>query len=297
MRLSRKKGKQMKKLILSLLLLVSSNLLAKVNAVVSIIPQQTILEQIGGNKVEITLMVTPGNSPHTYEPKPAQMREIEKANLYFTIGVEFEKAWLDKFVAQNGKMKVISVAKGIEKLPMKEHSHEGHEHKAHDDHEHANTDPHVWTSPENVKIIATNIYEALLRVDKAHKEYYFKNLENFLAKVDALNEKIMLTLKDTPKGTKFMVFHPSWGYFAKQYDLEQIAIEVSGKEPKPKELMHIIEEAKEENIKALFTQPEFSDKSATIIAKELQVPVIKVSPLAKNWEEQLLKIAQSIANK
>jgi zinc transport system substrate-binding protein len=287
----------MKKLILSLLLLVSSNLLAKVNAVVSIIPQQTILEQIGGDKVEITLMVTPGNSPHTYEPKPAQMREIEKANLYFTIGVEFEEAWLDKFVAQNGKMKVISVAKGIEKLPMKEHSHEGHEHKAHDDHEHANTDPHVWTSPENVKIIATNIYEALLRVDKAHKEYYFKNLENFLAKVDALNEKIMLTLKDTPKGTKFMVFHPSWGYFAKQYDLEQIAIEVSGKEPKPKELMHIIEEAKEENIKALFTQPEFSDKSATIIAKELQVPVIKVSPLAKNWEEQLLKIAQSIANK
>lgn len=297
MRLSRKKGKQMKKLILSLLLLVSSNLLAKVNAVVSIIPQQTILEQIGGDKVEITLMVTPGNSPHTYEPKPAQMREIEKANLYFTIGVEFEEAWLDKFVAQNGKMKVISVAKGIEKLPMKEHSHEGHEHKAHDDHEHANTDPHVWTSPENVKIIATNIYEALLRVDKAHKEYYFKNLENFLAKVDALNEKIMLTLKDTPKGTKFMVFHPSWGYFAKQYNLEQIAIEVSGKEPKPKELMHIIEEAKEENIKALFTQPEFSDKSATIIAKELQVPVIKVSPLAKNWEEQLLKIAQSIANK
>ena len=297
MRLSRKKGKQMKKLILSLLLLVSSNLLAKVNAVVSIIPQQTILEQIGGDKVEITLMVTPGNSPHTYEPKPAQMREIEKANLYFTIGVEFEKAWLEKFVAQNGKMKVISVAKGIEKLPMKEHSHEGHEHKAHDDHEHANTDPHVWTSPENIKIIATNIYEALLRVDKAHKEYYFKNLENFLAKVDALNEKIMLTLKDTPKGTKFMVFHPSWGYFAKQYDLEQIAIEVSGKEPKPKELMHIIEEAKEENIKALFTQPEFSDKSATIIAKELQVPVIKVSPLAKNWEEQLLKIAQSIANK
>jgi zinc transport system substrate-binding protein len=287
----------MKKLILSLLLLVSSNLLAKVNAVVSIIPQQTILEQIGGDKVEITLMVTPGNSPHTYEPKPAQMREIEKANLYFTIGVEFEEAWLDKFVAQNGKMKVISVAKGIEKLPMKEHSHEGHEHKAHDDHEHANTDPHVWTSPENVKIIATNIYEALLRVDKAHKEYYFKNLENFLAKVDALNEKIMLTLKDTPKGTKFMVFHPSWGYFAKQYNLEQIAIEVSGKEPKPKELMHIIEEAKEENIKALFTQPEFSDKSATIIAKELQVPVIKVSPLAKNWEEQLLKIAQSIANK
>ena len=101
----------MKKLILSLLLLVSSNLLAKVNAVVSIIPQQTILEQIGGDKVEITLMVTPGNSPHTYEPKPAQMREIEKANLYFTIGVEFEEAWLDKFVAQNGKMKVISVAK------------------------------------------------------------------------------------------------------------------------------------------------------------------------------------------
>ena len=96
---------------------------------------------------------------------------------------------------------------------------------------------------------------------------------------------------------KFMVFHPSWGYFAKAYDLEQIAVEVEGKEPKPKELIHLLKEAKEEQVKAIFTQPEFSDAVANVIAKELQIPVVKISPLAPNWSENLINIANTIANK
>ena len=100
------------------------------------------------------------------------------------------------------------------------------------------------------------------------------------------------SLEDT---RRFMVFHPSWGYFAQAYNLEQIAVEVEGKEPKPKELIHLLKEAKEEKVKAIFTQPEFSDTVAKIIAKELQIPVVKVSPLAPNWSENLINIAKAIA--
>ena len=92
-----------------------------------------------------------------------------------------------------------------------------------------------------------------------------------------------------------MVLHPSWGYFAKAYGLRQIAVEIEGKEPKPKELIHLLKEAREAQVKAIFIQPEFSDNAAKIIAKELEIPVIKVTPLAADWSENLLMIAKAIA--
>ncbi len=94
-----------------------------------------------------------------------------------------------------------------------------------------------------------------------------------------------------------MVFHPSWGYFAKAYELKQLPVEIEGKSPKPKELIHLIKEAREEQISAIFTQPEFSDSIAKVIANELHIEVIKVSPLAPNWSENLINIAHAIAGK
>ena len=105
----------------------------------------------------------------------------------------------------------------------------------------------------------------------------------------------MHILSSLVDGQKFMVFHPSWGYFAKAYNLEQIAVEVEGKEPKPKELIHLLKKAKEKKVNAIFTQPEFSDATAKIIAKELNIPVVKVSPLAPNWSENLINITKAIA--
>ncbi|MCK5853580.1 MAG: zinc ABC transporter substrate-binding protein, partial [Sulfurovaceae bacterium] len=110
-----------------------------------------------------------------------------------------------------------------------------------------------------------------------------------------LDKEIREILKETPKNTKFMVFHPSWGYFAKRYSLEQLAIEVEGKSPKPREIVQILKEAKKEKIQAIFTQPEFSDKDAKIIANELKINVIKTSPLTKDWAGNLKKLAKAIA--
>jgi zinc transport system substrate-binding protein len=93
-----------------------------------------------------------------------------------------------------------------------------------------------------------------------------------------------------------MVFHPAWGYFSKQYNLIQIPIEIDGKSPKPKDLIKIIKEAKKQNIKAILTAPEFSIKAANQIAKQLNIQVKQISPLNPKWENNLLKLAHTIAN-
>ena len=290
----------MKKITL-IFLLSTTYIFSNINAVVSILPEQTFVKAIGGDKVNVSLMVEPGNSPHTYEPKPSQMVEIAKAHLYFAIDVEFEDVWLSKFKNLNPNMQIIDLADNISKIEIEaEHEEDTHEEETHDHHsahKHEGEDPHIWTAPANVKIIAQNIYNALKKEDPENSDYYKKNLDRFLTSIDETDQEITDILSPLKEGEKFMVFHPSWGYFAKAYNLKQIAVEVEGKEPKPKELIHLLEEAKEEKVKAIFTQPEFSDTVAKIIAKELQIPVVKVSPLAPNWSENLINIAKAIAGK
>ncbi len=288
----------MKKIVLALVLGISA-VTAKINCVTSILPEKIFVEAIGGDKVHTMVMVPPGNEPHTYEPKPSQMKEIAKAQLFLALGVPFENAWLPKLKNQNSKMEVINVGKGVEKIAMAEHHHEGEhkEEKHKKEHHHGGLDPHIWTSPKNIKIIAKNIYTALVAKDKVNSDYYKSNYEKFLAKIDATDKEIKKILGTLPKGTKFMVFHPAWGYFAKEYGLEQIAIEAGGKEPKPKQLMHLVDEAKEEKVTAIFTEPEFSQKAAKVIAKEAGVPVVAVSPLNPDWSQNLIGLAKAIAKK
>jgi len=284
----------MKKITL-LLLILSTYIFSNINAVVSIVPEQTFLRAIGGDKVNITLMVQAGDSPHTYEPKPSQMLSVAKADLYLAIDVEFEHVWLSKFQSLNSKMLIADIAEGVEKMAMAHEHHAEDTHTSDEGHHHEGEDPHIWTSPDNVKVIAKNIYKALVKVDKENEDYYHHNLDAFLTKIEQTDVKIKKTLSALKGSRTFMVFHPSWGYFAKAYELKQIAVEVEGKSPKPRELVMLLKEAKEEKVTAIFTQPEFSDSSAKIIAKELHIPVVKVSPLAPNWSDNLINIAKAIA--
>ena len=280
----------MKKITL-LYLLLTSYILSNINTIVSILPQQTFVKAIGGDKVNVSLMVLPGNSPHTYEPKPSQMIDIAKADLYFSIDVEFEDIWLPKFQNLNTKMRMVDLADGITKMNMAK-AHDDHDHN---EHAHEGQDPHIWTDPANVKIIANNIYAALVKQDPNNESYYKNNLDAFIVEIEKTNTQIKQILSALKESRTFMVFHPSWGYFAKAYDLEQITIETEGKSPKPRELVQLIKEAKAKKAKAIFTQSEFSDSAAKIIAKELHIPVVKVSPLAKEWSKNLLNIAKHMA--
>lgn len=256
-----------------------------VRVVVSILPQKTFVEKVGGSLVDISVMVPPGANPHSYEPKPAQMASISKAKIYFAIGIGFEDPWLDKFSASNPGMRIIHTEEGIQKIPMAAHLHEEGDENSHRE-ERGVLDPHVWLSPPNVKIIAENIRKGLTEIDPAHAATYSENSNAFLREIDQLHAELKAIFADK-KGVKFMVFHPAWGYFANAYGLIQVPVEIEGKEPKPAQLMHLVSQARKDGIKAIFVQPQFSTRSAETIAKSIGGEVAVADDLRPDWAENL----------
>ena len=259
---------------------------------VSILPQKSFVERIGGSLVNVSVMVLPGANPHNYEPKPGQMIALSKASIYFAIGIGFEDVWLKRFGSTNPGMKIVHTEQGIEKIPMLSHHHEEQEegHAAgndavHDEHE-GIADPHVWLSPPNVKIIAKNISDGLSQADPAHRADYEENLRKFEREIDDLDAELRKVFSHR-KGAKFMVFHPAWGYFAHAYGLEQIPVEIEGKEPKPAKLKALIEQAKRDGIRIVFVQPQFSTKSAEAIAKAIGGEVAVADDLHPDWANNL----------
>ncbi len=273
-----------------LLLCLPLWMMAKLQVAVSILPEKYFVEQVAGDLADVMVMVAPGASPATYEPKPSQMRALAKARLYLAIGVPFEKAWLPRFKAQNPKMRIVDITKGIEKRAMVAHHHADH---AHGEHLHERVDPHVWLSPPLVAKMVDNLVEALVQADTSHKALYRRNGALFKKRIEALDRRLALMLSPC-RGMAMMVFHPSWGYFAARYGLRQIPIEIEGKEPKARALARLIREAKEERVQALFIQPEFSRRSARVIAKAIGARLVVADPLASDWARNLLGIARTL---
>ena len=260
----------------------------KIGVAVSIIPLAEFVEKVGGDKVKVTVMIPPGASPHTYEPKPSQLKEVEKAALYVKVGtpIEFELAWMDKLLSFNQKMLLVDASKGI-KLIKKETI------KQTEKQLHQGIDPHIWLSPVNAEIIVENIYQGLIKIDPENKKYYKNNKDNYIKELKELNKEISeVTYKF--KGRKFMVFHPAWGYFAKDYNLLQIPIEIEGKEPSPKDLANLIKQAKKENIKVIFAAPEFNTETAKLISREINGKIILISSLEKNYISNIRKIVKAL---
>jgi zinc transport system substrate-binding protein len=253
---------------------------------VSIVPQKYFVEKIGGNLVDVSVMVDPGASPATYEPKPKQMAELSKTKVYFAIGVPFEKSWLKKIATTNPGMLVVRTEKGIEKLPMKaSHQEEDpYQHTEKDDK--GIKDPHVWTAPMQVMVLARNILKGLLEIDPTHGSVYEANYKKFLLELVDLDAEIRGMFAGK-KDVRFMVFHPAWRYFADAYGLEQVTIEIEGKKPKPAQLRQLIERAKEQGVKVIFVQPQFSTKSAEIIARAIDGQIVFADPLHPDWADNL----------
>jgi zinc transport system substrate-binding protein len=250
----------------------------KVKIFVSIVPQKYFVEKIGGELVDVSVMVLPGNSPATYEPKPKQMVSLSGTKVYYVIGVPFERIWLKKITAINPKMLLVHTETGIEKAHMNADKREGIK------------DPHIWLSPPLVMVQASNILSGLLKVDPGNSSIYKKNYKKFIMEMVDLDVELREIFLGK-EGASFMVFHPAWGYFARTYGLKMVPIESEGKEPKPAALHRLIKKAKEHDINVVFVQPEFSVKSAKIIAKEIGGQVAFASPLALNWKNNLKEVA------
>ena len=254
---------------------------------VSILPQKYFVEKIGGDLIDVAVMVDPGASPHTYEPKPQQMVALAKTNIYFAIGVPFEASWLEKIAATNPNMLIVHTEAGIKKIPMKAQ----HQQPELEEDHHSIKDPHVWLSPPLVMILAGNMLQAFVKVDPDHLSVYEKNHDNFIRELVVLDAEIRGAFKGKGKDVEFMVFHPAWGYFAQAYGLQQVPIELEGKQPKAAELQSLIQYAKERGIKVIFAQPQFSWQAAQAIARSLQGQIVFVDPLAADWDRNLRQVA------
>ena len=257
---------------------------------VSILPQKYFVQQIGKDRVEVQVMVQPGASPATYEPKPAQMTALSAARIYFSIGVPFENVWLEKIAAANPQMAIVPTDRGILKLSISEHHHGEQVHGTEGGHRPGLEDPHIWTSPPLVMTQARNILTALQDYDPINRDFYEANYKIFIKELIDLDIRLRQILAEK-KGASFLVFHPSWGYFAHTYGLKQVAIEFEGKDPKPAQLQALISQARKERIKVIFAQPQFSFKSAEIVARAIGGKVVPADPLAADWSSNLLNQA------
>lgn len=271
----------------------------KASLFVSIAPQEFFVRKIAGDRFDVSVMVAPGADAHTFEPKPRQMIALSEAKIYFAIGVEFEKTWLDRFQALNPDLKIVHTHHGIKKIPIKAFQHQEKDanpnrtsaKKDHgQQHGRGGLDPHIWLSPPLVKILARNIRKALQDLDSAHASVYEANYQRFIAEIDKLDAELRGIFKGK-QGLGFMVYHPSWGYFAHTYQLAQIPVEIEGKAPKPAQLKALIAHAKEHGIKVIFVQPQFSARSADLIAREIGGQVAFVDPLARHWANNLREVA------
>jgi zinc transport system substrate-binding protein len=273
------------------LLAWSPALAAGLPVVASIGPQKYFLEQIAGPLVQVSVMAPPGADPHTFEPKPSQMAQMAKARLYMAQGVEFEAIWLPKLTTANSGLTVVRTTDGIPLLPLEEG---GHEHgSGHGRHAESEFDVHTWTAPPLVKIQVAAMAKALCQADPANAQTYTANLAAFSARLDALDAQIRQILAPVPPGSRFMVFHPAWAYFARQYNLVEVPIETGGKEPGPRQLKTLAENAKAQGVKVIFVQPQFSAKTAEILAQAVGAAILPADDLAENWEENLLNVAKA----
>ncbi|MBF0350818.1 MAG: zinc ABC transporter substrate-binding protein [SAR324 cluster bacterium] len=257
---------------------------------VSIMPQKYFVEKITGNTVSVNVMVPPGADPHTYEPKPRQMMELQQSKLYFSIGIEFENIWLPRFKDINTNMQIIPTDQGIPKLGGQIESFEEES-----DHQHEWLDPHIWLSPLLVKIQIVHMLQALIRLNPEQTELYQQNYQRFQAELDQLHFELQQRFQ-TAESKTFLVFHPVWGYFAQAYGLTQVPIQIGGKEPKPGQLKMMILAARKQGIHTLFLQPQISSRTADLVSRETGASLIVLDPLAYDWPATLKTATQHICS-
>lgn len=271
-----------------------------VNIYVSILPQKWLLDRIGADLVSPHVLVDKGQDPHTFDPTPRQIVSLSAAKAYFTMNMQFENIMLKKLLHNNNMLNSIDITEGIKRIALNQ-AHHHDEHDGHDgDDEHDGDDamlldPHVWLSVSNLKIMAANMAEAMCSLDETNASQYKANLADTLQFLTSLQQDLDEQLAPY-KGERFYVFHPSFGYFAHEYGLVQEAVEIDGKSPSPRQLSNLIQMAKEDKVKVIFSQPQFDKRSAEAIASAIGGKVVPLDPLAEDVAGNLHEMAKALTS-
>jgi len=249
----------------------------RIKVAATIAPLGEFIRAVGGVKVEVTVVVPPGAEPHTFEPTPSLMVDVAKADLYVMNGAGLE-FWMNKLLDANKRMIVVDSSQGIALLQENE----------------GEIDPHIWISLRNGAVQVNNICSGMIAVDPANRDYYIKNRDDYLGKLKALDEELNQTFAGKG-GMIFIVHHPAWPYFARDYDLRQVPLMENEKEPGPKYLGEVIDLARKNNITTIFVEPQFNPKAAEVIAREMNASIITLDPLAENYLENMINASRQIA--
>lgn len=254
-----------------------------VTVTVTISPYKYFVDQIAKGKVDVNVMVSNGNNPETYEPYAQQMMELSKSALYLKVGsIGFEQTWMKKLQDNAPDMKVIDTSVGIK--PAKTPG--------------GNIDPHVWMSCSNARIIASNILKALCELEPKNKAFFEKNYQSLLSIIDKRDSTIKESFKKDPDLIrKFVIYHPILTYFARDYQLEQLAIEEEGREPSASQLKSLIERARKEKIKFCLIQAEFANRNTTTFINESHTKPMDINPLQGDWNRAMLEAALAVQGK
>jgi zinc transport system substrate-binding protein len=275
---------------------------AGIGVLVSIVPQKYFAERIAGDLIQVSVLIPPGASPAAHELSPAEMREVARSDIWFSIGVPSERRWLGDFQALYPELLIVDTGMSIQRLPIGRYGLPGtedhHNHNSHHDHDHGsgNDDPHIWLSPELVKGQAEVMARTLAAADPDNAAIYTENLALFLEDISALQQDIQGILAEQGSGGAFVVFHPAWGYFADEFDLVQIPIEIAGSEPSPSEMAAIVDHVSGLGVAAVFVSPQFSTSSAEAVAAEIGASLVVIDPLSEQWLENMRLVAGELAS-
>lgn len=268
---------------------------------VAIPPLKTFVEKVAGKDVSIVTVIPPGNSPANYQPSPKEMVAISNAKVYFTFNMPTEQAnILHKLPELNSKAALVDLQERVFTVyPSRQitaHYHEDeHEEEHEGEEESVHIDPHVWLSPKRAIVIVEGIRDTLVKLDSKNEKLYKENSAAYIKELKKLDKEIISEFKDK-KSKTFIIFHPTYGYFADDYGLKMVPIEVDGKEATAKGLEDVINTAKKDNVKAVFYQAEFDNSQAKIIANELGGETIRVAPLSTNYIESLKETVTKMKN-
>lgn len=276
---------------------------------VTIEPQRHFAEQIAGDRFLIHCVVPAGQSPETYDPTPQQMVGIGQSEAYLRIGsIGFELAWMEAIQQNNPQMPVFDLSEGMPLLKGEaeeaegephssagEHAHHHAEGEAHHHHHHGGVDPHIWSSVQGARIVAKNTLAALRTLDPLHAEEFEANYQQVIAKIDS-TEAVVKELLRPLTHRAFIIYHPALTYFAAENGLEQLCIEMEGKEPSPAQLKALVEAAQSHQAKVVFVQQEFDQKNAELIAQETGCQLTGINPLAYDWSREIIRIAKALAD-
>ncbi len=251
---------------------------------VSIPPFKYFVEAIGGDDFTVNVMVPPGASPHDYEPVPGQISRLGRSAAYISNGyLGFELTWLDRFYEINRSMIKLNLGEKIDLIASEDHS--GHHHEG--------ADPHYWISPACAKIIALSVKELLCSISPGNEKRYEAGFTSLINKINEIDLKAR-TLLGSDSTRSFMIFHPTLGYLARDYGLEQIAVEWEGKEPSAARIKELIDEAREKDLRYIFVQKGFDDKNARAIAADTGAELVTIDPLMESWPESVMSIVNAL---